>query len=127
MRGRFSPFLAVAGLVVAAGCSQAQYSNAQLTGVWRHETTTAREGFGGTQTERLNLKLDADGKVELLMTVDKRETDKLEGTWKCAADYLVMTRADSSFGVFRIVAVDDAELRILTRAGALYRLTKMPK
>ena len=126
MRYRLSPLLAAAVLVLA-GCSQAQYSNAQLTGVWRHETTTVSGGFGGTQTERMNLKLDADGKVELLTTVDMREVDKLEGTWKCAADYLVMTRADSSFGVFRIVAVDDAELRILTRTGSLFRLTKMPK
>lgn len=126
MRIKLSTLLAVPALMLAA-CSQGQYSNAQLTGVWRHETTTASGEFGGTQIERLNLKLDADGKGELLITVGKREADKLEGTWKCAADYLVMTRADSSFGVFRIVAVDDAELRILTRTGALYRLTKMPK
>ena len=50
----------------------------------------------------------------------------IDGDWKRQGDLLVMTRPDSSFGVFKIVAMEQTEIRVLTRAWKLYRLTRMP-
>jgi hypothetical protein len=50
----------------------------------------------------------------------------VEGDWKRNADLLVLTKPDSSFDAYRVVAIEQAELRVLTRDGKLYRLTRMP-
>jgi hypothetical protein len=105
----------------------------KIEGVWLYEAPVAKEqvfGGGTVVTERIHLKLTPDGKVSLKWSEGGSEVGFVEGSiqgdWKQEGDLLVMTNPDSSFGVFRIVAVEQAELRVLTRQGKLYRLTRMP-
>lgn len=110
------------------GCSPSQ-SSGKLEGVWRYEAPVVAEKLLGGDTvvtERFDLKLTTDGKVDLQCRRGDNVYDSIEGEWKRNGDLLVMTRPDSSFGVFKIIAVESSELRILTRAGKLYRLSRMP-
>ncbi len=117
------------GVTTITGCTPPQPPEPKIDGAWRYEAPIAKqEIFGGDRvvTERVDLKLAPDGKVDLKWKHGEQEVDSIQGDWKRQGDLLVMTRPDSSFGVFRIVAVEQAELRVLTRAGKLYRLTRMP-
>jgi len=116
----------VFGAVVLSitGCTEPK-----IDGAWRYEAPMAQQTMFGPDkvvTEMLDLKLSPEGKVDLKWKHGGEQVDAIQGDWKRQGDLLVMTRPDSSFGVFRVVAVEKAELRILTRAGKLYRLTRMP-
>jgi hypothetical protein len=100
-----------------------------MDGAWRYEGPIANQQVFANDkvvTERVDLKLAPDGKVDLKWKHGEQVVDSYEGDWKRQGDLLVMTRPDSSFTVFRIVAVEQVELRVLTRFGKLYRLTRMP-
>lgn len=116
-------------VAVLTGCTP-QTPEAQIDGVWRYEAPVASDNvFGGgtVVTERIDMKLSTDGKVNLAWKQGRSDAmDPVDGTWKRQGDLLVLTRPDTSFGVFKIVAVEKAELRVLSRTGKLYRLTRMP-
>jgi hypothetical protein len=117
--------IATAGLVA---CRPFQSQDAKLSGAWRYEAPIEQERvFGNTVvTERIDLTLLRDGNVDLNWTRGAEQFDNLVGAWKQQGDLLIMTRPNHTFGVFRILGVEEAELRILTRAGRIYRLTRLP-
>lgn len=133
---------AVAVIASFTGCSPkaqppaqplvAQAAEPKIDGVWRYEAPLARPnavalfGQNNVINERIDLKLSPDGKADFKWKHDSTLVESIEGDWKRAADLLVMARPDSTFDTFRVVAVEQAELRILTRDGRLYRLTRMP-
>jgi len=122
-------FVLAAVVVKITGCTPPKPPEPKIDGSWRYEAPIAKQALFGDDkvvTERVDLKLAPDGKVDLKWNHGREEVDSIQGDWKRQGDLLVMTRPDSSFGVFRVVAVEQAELRILTRAGKLYRLTRMP-
>ena len=103
----------------------------KIDGIWRYEGTAVVEAGiilkdNKAVTERIDLRVSSEGTADMKWKHDDRIVDSIVGSWKLQGDLLSITRPDSAFSVFRVVAVDAAELRILTRHGKLYRLTRIP-
>jgi hypothetical protein len=123
--------MAVLGMVtllslVLTACGPSQPPEPQIEGLWRYEAPVSGT-FGGVRTERLDIKLLPDSKAEFLLEPGGIFDESFAGTWKRQGDLLALTRTNSSFVIYKIVSIDQAELRALNREGKLYRFVRMPK